>query len=109
MYITGGIGSSSAGEAFTVDYDLPNDRAYAETCASIGLVFWAQRMLSAEANGEYADVIELALYNSILSGMSLDGKKYFYVNPLEVWPEVAEHREDMHSVKTSSCYHVTPN
>lgn len=100
MYVTGGIGSSSYREAFTVDYDLPNDRAYAETCAAIGLMFFAHRMQQVEPNREYADVAELALYNGILSGMSLDGKSYFYVNPLEVWPDTALHRNDMRHVKT---------
>ena len=87
MYITGGIGAVSEGEAFSFPYDLPNDLAYAETCASIGLIFFAWRMLKQEARSEYADVMELALYNTVLSGMSLDGKSFFYVNPLEVVPE----------------------
>jgi len=86
MYITGGIGSSSDGEAFTFDYDLPNDLAYAESCASIGLVFFAQRMLLGDFHSKYADVIERCLYNSILSGIAADGKSFFYVNPLEVNP-----------------------
>ncbi|ADH61394.1 protein of unknown function DUF1680 [Thermoanaerobacter mathranii subsp. mathranii str. A3] len=90
MYITGGIGSSSFGEAFTFDFDLPNDTVYAETCAAIGLVFFAHRMLQIDPDRRYADVMERALYNSVISGMSLDGKKYFYVNPLEVWPEACE-------------------
>ena len=90
MYITGGIGSSSYGEAFTFDYDLPNDTAYAETCAAIGVVFWAQRMLRSEASGEYADVMERALYNGVISGMDLDGQRFFYVNPLEVVPEACK-------------------
>lgn len=90
MYITGGIGSSQYGEAFTYDYDLPNDTIYAETCASIGLVFFAKRMLEITAKSEYADVMEKALYNGIISGMSLDGTKFFYVNPLEVVPEASE-------------------
>lgn len=90
MYITGGIGSSQYGEAFTYDYDLPNDTIYAETCASIGLVFFARRMLGIIPKSEYADVMEKALYNGIISGMSLDGKKFFYVNPLEVVPEASE-------------------
>lgn len=94
MYITGGIGSQGHGERFTLDYDLPNNVAYAETCASIGLVFWAQRMLQIEAKNDYADVLEKALYNGVLSGMSLDGKKYFYVNPLEVAPELTDYRHD---------------
>lgn len=89
MYITGGIGSSEYGEAFTFDYDLPNDTVYAETCASIGLVFFARRMLSLSANGEYADVMERALYNGVISGMQLDGQRFFYVNPLEVQPEAS--------------------
>lgn len=87
MYVTGSIGSSEYGEAFTFDYDLPNDTIYGETCAAIGLVFFARRMLSLEAKGEYADVMERALYNGVISGMQLDGKKFFYVNPLEVLPE----------------------
>jgi len=94
MYITGGIGSAVQGEAFTFDYDLPNDTAYTETCAAVGLVFWAHRMLQLDSRGEYADVMERALYNGALSGISLDGKQYFYVNPLEVWPEVCERRRD---------------
>lgn len=84
MYITGGIGSTVIGEAFTVDYDLPPDTAYSETCAAIGLMFFAGRMLENEINGEYADVMELAFYNTVLAGMQLDGKRFFYVNPLEV-------------------------
>ncbi|MCM3443650.1 glycoside hydrolase family 127 protein [Metabacillus halosaccharovorans] len=90
MYITGGIGSTYQGEAFTFDYDLPNDTNYAETCASIGLIFFAQRMLQLEAKGEYADAMEKALYNNVIAGMSVDGKHYFYVNPLEVLPEASE-------------------
>ncbi|WP_026486269.1 glycoside hydrolase family 127 protein [Caldanaerobius polysaccharolyticus] len=90
MYITGGIGSMSIGEAFTFDYDLPNDTAYAETCAAVGLVFFAHRMLQIDPDRRYADIMERALYNSVISGMSLDGKKFFYVNPLEVWPEACE-------------------
>ena len=90
MYITGGIGSTSVGEAFTFDYDLPNDTIYAETCASIGLVFFAHRLLKIDEDRDYADVLEQALYNTVLSGMALDGTRYFYVNPLEVWPEACE-------------------
>lgn len=84
MYITGGIGSTGMGEAFTVDYDLPPDTAYCETCASCGLIFFAERMLGNEISGEYADIMELAFYNTVLAGMQLDGKRFFYVNPLEV-------------------------
>lgn len=89
MYITGGIGSTVIGEAFTVDYDLPNDTVYAETCASIGLIYFASRMLENEVNGEYGDVMECALYNTVLAGMQLDGKRFFYVNPLEVIPGIS--------------------
>ena len=90
MYITGGIGSTVIGESFTLDYDLPNDTMYCETCASIGLIFFAKQMLRIEHNSEYADVIEKALYNTALAGMSLDGKHFFYVNPLEVVPDKSE-------------------
>ena len=89
MYITGGIGSTVEGEAFTIDYDLPNDTVYAETCASIGLVFWAKKMLAMKPSNRYADVMERALYNGIISGMQLDGKRFFYVNPLEVNPGIS--------------------
>lgn len=88
MYITGGIGSMAEGESFTADYDLPNDTAYAETCASIGLIFFAHRMLSLEPHGKYADVLEKALYNTVVSGISRDGKQFFYVNPLETQPHI---------------------
>lgn len=94
MYITGGIGSTHAGEAFTFDYDLPNDTVYQETCASIGLFFFAHRMLLMETCGSYGDVMERALYNSIISGMGFDGKSFFYVNPMEVWPEASEKNPD---------------
>ncbi|WP_438350084.1 glycoside hydrolase family 127 protein [Paenibacillus sp. FA6] len=100
MYITGGIGSTHHGEAFTFDYDLPNDTIYAETCASIGLIFFAQRMLQIESNSKYADVIERALYNNVIGSMSLDGKHYFYVNPLEVWPKASEGNPGKHHVKS---------
>lgn len=99
MYITGGIGSTHHGEAFTFDYDLPNDTVYAETCASIGLIFWARRMLQLEAKSEYADVMERALYNNVLGSMSKDGKHFFYVNPLEVWPEASGKNPGRHHVK----------
>jgi hypothetical protein len=89
MYITGGIGSTVHGEAFTVDYDLPNDTVYAETCASIAMVFFARNMLEINVKGEYADIMEKMLYNGALSGMRLDGKRFFYVNPLEVVPGIS--------------------
>jgi len=89
MYITGGIGSTVHGEAFTKDYDLPNDTIYAETCASIAMVFFARYMLEVQPRGEYADIMERELYNGVLSGMQLDGKRFFYVNPLEVVPGIS--------------------
>ncbi len=89
LYITGGIGSTVLGEAFSVDYDLPNATVYAETCASIGLIFFARRMLELETCGEYGDVMERALYNTVLAGMELTGKRFFYVNPLEVVPGIS--------------------
>lgn len=99
MYVTGGIGQTVNGEAFTVDYDLPSDTAYAETCASIALMMFASRMLRQEVNAEYADVMELAFYNTVLAGMQLDGKRFFYVNPLEVIPDISgkisTHRHDL--------------
>lgn len=86
MYITGGIGSTFHGERFTFDYDLPNDTMYCESCASIGLFHFMYRMVLADKKAEYADIMERALYNTILGGIALDGKHYFYVNPLEVNP-----------------------
>ena len=83
MYVTAGLGPSAHNEGFTFDYDLPNQTAYAETCASVALIFWAQRMLHLDLDGKYADVLELALYNGALSGLSRDGEHYFYANPLE--------------------------
>ncbi len=83
MYITGGLGPSEHNEGFTKDFDLPNATAYAETCAAVALIFWAQRMLHLELDGKYADILETALYNGALSGLSRDGTSYFYANPLE--------------------------
>ncbi len=82
LYITGGIGPSSHNEGFTGDYDLPNQSAYAETCAAVGLVFWSHRLLQLTGEGAYADVMERVLYNGALSGVSLNGERFFYVNPL---------------------------
>ena len=94
MYVTGGIGSEVRGERFGKAFDLPELTAYNETCASIGLALWCGRMLKVEENPEYADVMERALYNTVLSGVSRDGERYFYVNPLRVIPEVDESRSD---------------
>lgn len=87
MYITGSIGSAKFGERFTCDYDLPNDTNYSETCASVGLMMFCQRMLRNTHNAKYADTLERSLYNTVLAAISTDGRRFFYVNPLEVWPE----------------------
>ena len=89
MYVTGAIGSAYEGEAFTKDYHLPNDTAYAETCAAIGLIFFSNKMLYLDRSGKYADVMERALYNCVLAGMQLDGTRFFYVNPLEALPGIS--------------------
>lgn len=94
MYLTGGIGSEHYGERFTLDYDLPNDRAYNETCAEVGLMMFCRAMLKHEPNAAIADVLEKTLYNGVLPGVSIDGKKYFYVNPLSIIPEVSDFRVD---------------
>ena len=99
MYITGAIGQSAAGESFSFDYDLPNDLIYGETCAAISLAFFAQRMLRLAPRGEYADVLERVLYNGTISGMSLDGTKFFYVNPLEVDPARCAYNHQFRHVK----------
>jgi uncharacterized protein len=83
MYVTAGLGPAADNEGFTEDYDLPNDTAYAETCASVALIFWAQRMLHLDLDGRYADVLERALFNGALAGLSRDGTHYFYENRLE--------------------------
>jgi len=82
MYVTGGVGATRRGEAFAGDYDLPNATAYAETCAQIGLVFFAHRLMLIAPDAEYADVMERALYNAFLSGLSLSGDRFFYQNRL---------------------------
>lgn len=84
MYVTGGVGSMRHNERFTADYDLPNETAYAETCAAIALVMAAHRMLMVQPDRQYGDVMERALYNGVMSGVSLKGDSFFYANPLEV-------------------------
>lgn len=81
-YITGAIGATAAGEAFGKDYELPNDKAYAETCANLATCFWNHRMFLLHGDGRYIDALELALYNSAISGVALDGNTFFYPNPL---------------------------
>ena len=82
MYLTGGIGPSASNEGFTVPYDLPNDSAYAETCAAIGMALWNHRMFLLTGDGKYADVLEREVYNGLVSGVSLGGDRFFYTNPL---------------------------
>jgi DUF1680 family protein len=89
LYITGGIGPAHANEGFTFKYDLPNETAYAETCASIALVFWAYRMFQIDPDRRYPDLMERALYNGVLSGVSFDGSTFFYANPLASYPSVS--------------------
>ena len=100
LYITGGVGGTHFGEAFSYPYDLPNDAAYSETCAAIALAFFARRMLEIEPAAEYGDVMELALYNTVLAGMALDGKSFFYVNPLEVKPSGVHRDKRLEHVDT---------
>lgn len=99
MYITGGIGSSGFLERFTVDYDLPNDSGYCESCASIGLMMFGQRMNAATGKAHYYDAVERALYNTVLAGISVEGDRYFYVNPLEMIPQNCMDKTSMRHVK----------
>ncbi len=99
-YVSGAVGGEDYGEAFTFDYDLPNDTIYGETCAAIALAFFSHRMLLLEMDARYSDMLERVLFNSIISGISLDGTRFFYVNPMEVWPQACETRRDMRHVKT---------
>jgi len=99
MYITGGIGSSACGEAFTVPYDLSNLMAYTESCAALGLALFANRMLNIEADSKYSDTVERAIYNGFMSSVSLDGKSFFYENPLEIIPYL--HTRDKSNVNRS--------
>jgi len=82
MYVTGGIGVQGHGEGFSADYALPNEAAYCETCAAIGMALWNHRLNLLHADARYADVLERAIYNGVLSGIALNGTKFFYVNPL---------------------------
>ncbi|MBQ3080689.1 MAG: glycoside hydrolase family 127 protein [Clostridia bacterium] len=99
MYITGQVGQSSFGEAYSFDYDLPNDLVYGETCASIALMFFAHRMLRLSPKGEYGDIMDKLIYNGTVSGMSLTGDRFFYVNPLESWPERNRRNQQFAHVK----------
>lgn len=84
MYITGGLGQTHHGESFSLDYFLPNETAYTETCAAIAMVFFCQRMLELTGDSKYADIIEREIYNGATSGISLDGKSFFYTNPVSI-------------------------
>ncbi len=100
MYVTGGVGSAKLGERFTVDFDLPSDSVYAETCASIGLMFFSSRMWLLNRKKSTYDIWEQALYNTVLSGMGSDGQHFFYVNPLEVVPQTVSKNPTLSHVKT---------
>ena len=100
MYITGGVGSSGKLERFTTDYDLPNDTMYAESCASVALMMFAQRMARLRGEATYYDTVERALMNTVLGGIAVSGDRYFYVNPLEVWPQ--------NCLPSTSMSHVVP-
>ncbi len=104
MYITGGIGSGKLGEAFTVDYDLPNETSYAETCAAIGLSFFANRMTALKNEAFYADVAERALYNGMMAGLGIAGDDFFYTNPLEI--NLLHHGKDV-SVRETEWLPIT--
>ncbi len=99
LYIHGGIGSDPTGERFSLDHDLPNLSAYAETCASIALVFFAHRLLQIEPHRDYADTIERALFNGILASVSRDGTRFFYANRLACLPEVMVYGQHKHEFR----------
>lgn len=101
MYVTGGIGSTHCGEAFTGNYDLPNGLAYNETCAAIAMAMFSYRLLLLTGDGKYGDILEREIYNGIIAGMAQDGKSFFYVNPLEVFPQYCEKNPDFRHIKTS--------
>lgn len=114
MYVTGGVGSTVVGEAFTFDYDLPNDTVYAETCASIALMLFADRMGRIDADASYSDVIERIIYNILPAAMQRDGRRFYYTNPLELWPERARRNAIVRHVKPErqrwfSCACCPPN
>lgn len=103
MYVIGGLGPARSNEGFTFAYDLPNETAYAETCAAIALVFFAQRMFRLEQDARYVDIMERALYNGVMSGVSYDGTHFFYANPLAAYPKVSPH-DPWSAVKTDPHY-----
>ncbi|HEY9076669.1 MAG TPA: beta-L-arabinofuranosidase domain-containing protein [Anaerolineaceae bacterium] len=110
LYLTGGIGPAAHNEGFTADYDLPNESAYAETCAAIALFLWAHRMLNLTGEGKYADVMEQTIYNGILSGISLEGDTFYYENPLAVDRQKrTQQPRSQHRQKWYSCACCPPN
>lgn len=104
MYVTGGIGSSHIGEAFTVDYDLKNEPAYTETCATLALALFCQRMTKIKPMGWYADTAELAMYNGSISGVSMAGDEFFYENPLTI--DLSDHNKNP-ATKDKERYPIT--
>ncbi len=104
MYIIGSLGPAQSNEGFTFAYDLPNETAYAETCAAIALVFWAHRMFHLDPHGRYIDVLERALYNGVMSGVSHEGTHFFYANPLAAYPNVNPH-DPWVSIRGGHDYH----
>lgn len=104
MYITGGIGSSCIGEAFTVDYDLKNEPAYTETCATLALSLFCQRMSKIKPIGLYGDIAEQAMYNGSISGVSIKGDEFFYENPLTI--DLADHDKNP-ATKQKERYPIT--
>ena len=111
-YVTGGIGPSATNEGFTFDYDLPNDTAYAETCSAIASVFWNHRLAQTTVDSRYADEMERALYNGVLSGVSADGRSFFYVNPLEMHADEVKPDDPYHTpqrVEWFGCACCPPN
>ena len=111
MYVHSGVGSAHIGERFTFDYDLPNDMAYAETCATIALIYFANRMSKMELNSEYGDIVENSLYNLLLASTSLDGKGFFYDNYLECNPGYLHSQQRRHGVRDEyhKCSCCPPN
>ncbi len=120
MHVTGGVGSTHLGESFTFDYDLPEDTTYNETCASIALAMFCRRMWLIDADGKYADCAERALYNTVLSGISLSGDRFFYENPIAAVPEktsfyesrpegIRQHMPILERVKVFQCSCCPPN
>ncbi|MDR3050901.1 MAG: glycoside hydrolase family 127 protein [Oscillospiraceae bacterium] len=99
MYITGAVGSTECGESFTVDFDLPNDTVYGESCASVGLMMFAARMAALTGEGQYYDTVERAFFNQVLGGISQTGREFFYVGPLAVNPAACRGNPGLAHVK----------